>query len=140
MSEPLLNTAHRGSFFLPEWELRITRRCLSEDLGVSPEEPIGALLDHPIVKALVKDRANDPDGGKSVGPEAGDRTLRRLGYGHDHRGATWWDGAERVVWLCAYHGGHRSGEPDDPFKRHFPDLIAAGRALPETSDYEALFG
>jgi len=108
-------------------------------MDVSPEETIGALLGHPIVKALVKDRANDPDGGKSIGPEARENTIRRLGYGHDHRGATWWDPTEKVVWLCGYHGGHRSGDEADSFKKHFPDLIAEGRMKPEVADYQALF-
>ena len=139
MSESHINTAVRGSYFLAEYELRITARCLEEDFGVSPAAPIGDLLDHPIVKALIKDRATDPDAGKTVGPDAGEDTIRRLGYGHDHRGATWWDRSEKVVWLCAYHGRHRSGAADDPFKKHFPELIAAKRMKPVAMDYEALF-
>jgi hypothetical protein len=139
VSESHINTAVRGSYFLADYELRITTRCLAEDFGVSPETPIGDLLDHPIVKALIKDRATDPDAGKTIGPEAGEDTIRRLGYGHDHRGGTWWDRAEKVVWLCAYHGKHRSGGADDPFKKHFPELIAARRMKPTAVDYEALF-
>ncbi len=52
---------------------------------------------------------------------------------------TWWDRSEKVVWLCAYHGKHRSGAADDPFKKHFPELIAAKRMKPAALDYEALF-
>lgn len=139
MSESHINTAVRGSYFLADYELCITARCLEEDFGVSPAAPIGDLLDHPIVKALIKDRATDPDAGKTVGPEAGEDSIRRLGYGHDHRGATWWDRTERVVWLCAYHGKHRSGAAEDSFKKHFPELIAAKRMKPTPADYEALF-
>jgi hypothetical protein len=106
---------------------------------VSGSTEFSDLLAREIVKAFVSDRAADPDGGRTVGPDAGANTLRRLGYGDDHRGATWWDQVERVVWLCAYHGRHRSGEADDPFKKHFPDLIAAGRMKPTAEDYEALF-
>lgn len=139
MSESHANAAIRGSYVLPGYELRVTARCLEEDLETPRDTSIGALLEHPIIKALIKDRATDPDAGKTIGPEAGDDTIRRLGYGHDHRGATWWDRAERVVWLCAYHRGHRSGAADDPFKKHFPELIAAKRMKPAAVDYELLF-
>jgi hypothetical protein len=139
VSESLINTALRGSYLVAGYELRITARCLQEDLETSRNTPIGDLLDLPIVKALIKDRATDPDAGKTIGPEAGEDTIRRLGYGHDHRWATWWDRSEMVVWLCAYHGGHRSGAADDPFKKHFPELIAAKRMKPTATDYEALF-
>lgn len=139
MPESRLNTAHRGSYFLADYELRITGRCLDEDLEVPRDTPIGEVLDHPIVKALIKDRATHPDAGKTIGPPAAEDTIRRLGYGHDHRGATWWDRTEKVVWLCAYHGRHRSGATGDPFTKHFPDLIAAKRMKPTAADYEALF-
>jgi hypothetical protein len=140
VSDLRVHTAHGGSYFLPGWELRITSRCLDEDFGLdSATTPIGDLLSQPIVKALIKDRATDPDGGKSVGPEAGRLTIRRLAYGNDHRGATWWDRDEKVVWLCAYHGKHRSGQADDPFKGLFPDLIASARLRPVKADYERLF-
>jgi len=139
VTESHINTAVRGSYLLAEYELRITARCLEEDLGAVRDAPIGDLVDHPIVKALVKDRATDPDAGKTIGPGAGDDTIRRLGFGHDHRGATWWDRTEKVVWLCAYHGTHRSGAADDPFKKHFRELIAAKRMKPTAADYEALF-
>ena len=76
-------------------------------------------------------------GTRTVGPACGDFTVYRLGYGHDHRGATWHDAVERVVWLCAY-GLHRSGEDDDAFP-YFHDLIRAGTLLPTEDDYAALF-
>jgi hypothetical protein len=139
VSESHANTAVRGSYILANYELRITARCLEEDLEMSRDTPIGDLLDHPIVKALIKDRATDPDAGKTIGPAAGEDTIRRLSYGNDHRGATWWDRVEKVVWLCAYHGRHRSGAADDPFKKHFPELLAARRMKPTGVDYAALF-
>jgi hypothetical protein len=64
VSESHINTAVCGSYFLADYELRIAARCLEEDFGVSPATPMGDLLDHPIVKALIKDRATDPDAGK----------------------------------------------------------------------------
>ena len=134
----IVNTAHRGSYVLEDYELRITQRCLSEDLGEDPKISFDDLRGHEIVKALVKDRATDPAAGKTVGPAAGAKTLFRLGYADHHRGATWWDATNRVVWLCAYHGGHRSGESDDSFP-YFDELIEAGRIMPTEVDYERLF-
>jgi len=63
--------------------------------------------------------------------------VYRLGYGTDHRGATWHDQAERVVWLCGYRL-HRSGEDDDAFP-YFHELIGAGELLPTEADYATLF-
>src|SRR5438876_12239066 len=98
---------HRGSFFHDNYALRLTRRCLEEDLGHDARTEFAEIRDHPIIKAFIKDRATDPDGGKPVGPNAGELTLRRIGYGDDHRGVTWWDAEQATVWLCAYHGKHR---------------------------------
>jgi hypothetical protein len=92
---------------------------------------------HPIVRAFESQRAEDPVGTRTVGPAAGDLTVYRLGHGHDHRGATWHDQGERVVWLCAYRL-HRSGEDDDAFP-YFHELIRTGVLLPTEDDYAALF-
>jgi hypothetical protein len=81
--------------------------------------------------------AGEPTGTETVGPAAGELTVYRIGYGPDHRGATWYDEAERVVWLCAY-GLHRSGEDDEAFP-HFHELISARTLLPTEADYAALF-
>lgn len=129
---------HRGSYFHERYSLRITQRCREDNLGVSADTEFSNLQDHPIVKALVKDRQTDPDGGKTVGAAAGDKTLRRVGFGDDHRGVTWWDAENEVVWLCAYHGKHRAGADDDSFV-YFDELIAAGRMYPTVADYEMLF-
>ena len=81
--------------------------------------------------------SSEPTGTRTVGPAAGELTIYRLGQGHEHRGATWHDAAERVLWLCAY-GLHRSGEDDDAFP-YFHGLIGAGTLLPTEGDYAALF-
>ena len=93
--------------------------------------------EHPIVRAFENQRSEDPIGTRTVGPAAGELTIYRLGLGNDHRGATWHDQAEAVVWLCAY-GLHRSGEDDDAFP-YFHELIASGLILPTEDDYTALF-
>ncbi len=124
-------TSHRKSFFCGEYELRITRRCLTEDLGQPEDAAWADLPDHEILRAFKKDRCADPLGSKIVGASAGGNTVYRLAYGHNHRGATWFD--EDVVWLCGY-GLHRSGEPDDAFAR-FLALMDARLLQPTEADY-----
>jgi len=128
---------HRGSCVCERYELRITRRCLTSDLGFDATATFEDCRSHPIVRALEHQRSAEPAGTRTVGPTAGDRTVYRLGLGHDHRGATWYDPEENVIWLCAY-GPHRSGEPDDAFP-YFHELIEAGVLLPTEEDYAALF-
>ena len=111
-----------------DYELRITTRCLEEDLEVPRDTPISELLDQPILKALIKDRATDPDAGKTIGPEAGSETIRRLGYGHDHRGATWWDPTEKVVWLWRPQGAESNWTHLRTCLREEPPDHAMGRS------------
>lgn len=128
---------HRGSCLCETHELRITRRCLADDLNFPPTVEFVDARSHPIVQAFESQRSTSRTGTRTVGPASGERTIYRLAYGHDHRGATWFDRHEQVVWLCAY-GFHRSGEADDAFP-YFHDLIRAGGILPTDDDYEALF-
>ena len=127
-----------GSSFRDGRTFRITGRCQTEDLGLTSDAKFEDIADQPILRAFVKDRATEPDGGKVVGTAAGLKTLRRLGHQDNHRGVTWWDREHDVVWLCAYHGNHRSGEDDDSFP-FFKRLIAAGRIYPTADDFERLF-
>lgn len=127
---------HRGSCICSRYDLRITQRCLVPDLGFDPSITFADARVHQIVRAFESQRATDPIGTRTVGPAAGDLTVYRLGHGHDHRGATWHDQSERVVWLCAY-GLHRSGENDDAFP-YFQELIHSGTLLPTEDDYTAL--
>lgn len=93
-------------------------------------------LRHPIVEAFAKKRSDNTGEGKTVGPDAGAETLHHLGSGDRHRGATWWDAENTVVWLCAY-GWHESGADDDAFQL-FEQLIEEGRIKPTESDVAAL--
>jgi hypothetical protein len=104
---------------------------------LDPTADFSAAAAHPIVQALESQRSTNPRGGKIVGPAAGEHTIYRLGHGNDHRGATWFDENNRVIWLCAY-GLHRSGEPDDAFP-YFHELIGSGSIWPIEDDYETLF-
>jgi hypothetical protein len=91
-------------------------------------------LRHPIVDAFAKKRLTSAGEGKTVGPEAGAETLYHLGSGDRHRGATWWDAENKVVWLCGY-GWHESGTDDDAF-RIFKQLIEDRRIKPTPVDIE----
>jgi hypothetical protein len=51
---------------------------------------------------------------------------------------TWWDEEHATVWLCAYHGNHRSGDSDDSFP-YFKQLLQAGTIYPTADDFELLF-
>lgn len=136
MNSPALRW-HRGSCIFERYDLRITQRCLVSDLGFESSTSFADTRRHAIVHAFESQRATEPTGTRTVGPASGELTIYRLGHGHDRRGATWHDAAERVVWLCAY-GLHRSGEDDDAFP-YFHALIGAGTLLPIEEDYAALF-
>jgi hypothetical protein len=120
-----------------DYELRVTARCLREDLAESETVDLEDAQRHEIVRAFCNQRSGSPIGTRTVGPAAGARTLYRLGHRDEHRGATWFDLEESVVWLCAT-GKHRSGEPDDAF-RYFDELIEQGLIYPEVDDYERLY-
>lgn len=128
----------RGSFVCDSGhELRVTQRCIATDFAQGVPQTFEDLSDvHEIVGAFRTKRDVNATGGKTVGPDAGARTIYRLGRGNDHRGATWFDSASRVVWLCAYRF-HRSGAPDDAFP-YFRELIASGKIWPQQEDYDWL--
>lgn len=127
---------HRGSCICPSYELRITERCLVDDLQLRVDTCFEETTRHPIVTAFMAKRSQSAFSSKTVGPECGKRTLYHLGVGNDHRGATWHDAANGVVWLCAY-GLHRSGKPDDAFRK-FGRLLEDGRMHPAKTDHRRL--
>jgi hypothetical protein len=129
----------RGHICPEGHELRITRRCLEEDLGEDPDEcEFGDLCEtHPIVHAFRERRSKVTGGGDTVGPAAGEWTIFTLRQGSDHRGATWYDAKSGVVWLLAA-GHHRSGQPDDAFQR-FRELLAEEAIYPLENDLEDFY-
>lgn len=132
----LIGKPLRGSYICKTWELRVTARCLKDDLGRDERSSFESLLGIDIVKEFVNGRF---DRTEDRNPISGLNTavpVWVLSRGHDHRGATIFDEEERVVWLLAY-GRHRSGSPDD-FFRYCPSLDAEDRLLPTDADYEAL--
>ena len=126
----------RGSYLCENWELRVTARCLVEDLGREPGAQFEDLLGQDIIKGFVGKRSAAPTDTRRVEPLTSGREVYTLGYGHRHRAATWHDEHNGVIWLCAY-GRHESGAPDDAFP-YFKELDAEGRLLPMREDYERL--
>jgi len=125
-----------GSYLCADWELRVTARCLVEDLGREPDGPFEDLLGQDIIKGFVGKRSTEPTDTRKVEPLTSGRELYTLGYGHRHRGATWHDTQNGVIWLCAY-ARHESGTPDDAFP-YFKQLDAEGQLLPTRDDYGQL--
>lgn len=119
-------------------ELRITRRCLEDDLGENPDDCEFESMSraHPIVRAFRNRRAESTGSGDTVGPAAGEMTVYTLRHSHHHRGATWFDAESKVVWLLAT-GNHRSGQPGDAFE-HFQDLRERDELYPDAADLEDL--
>jgi hypothetical protein len=134
-----LGSFHRGSYVADgDYDVRVTERCRREDLGVDPDQPLEGLAEHEIVKALCHKHEHDPTPPDTVGPVAGELSLGVLRYGHDHRGATWFDRPnEAALWLCAYRF-HRSGQDDDAFP-YFEELRDADRIYPTNADRVRLF-
>jgi hypothetical protein len=132
----LVGKTDRGSFICRDWELRVTNRCVEQDL----DRPAGAAFDelrnHEIVKALVSDRSDRTENTRQVSPLTSGQPIWVLSRGHDHRGGTFFDEQERVVWLVAYRR-HRSGSEDDFFP-YCKELDRKDRLLPTAQDYERL--
>ena len=134
---PATDTPHLRSLVCAAGhELRVTCRCLTEDLGSA----VGATFEelaarHPMVRAFQRERRAATAGPDTLGPAGGERSLTVLRHSNDWRGVTWHDPDATVVWLCA-SGWHRSGQPDDAFQL-FARLKDEGRIWPG-EDYDAL--
>lgn len=133
----LVDVAREGSYLCDGYELRITARCLDEDLNRPTDRPFDELGGHEIVRAFVSRRRQKPHNTREVNPLTSGKTVYRLSYGDRHRGATWHDGANGVVWLLAYSQHEFEGD-GDAFP-YFKELDAEGHLLPTPRDYEALF-
>src|SRR5512132_3123977 len=121
------------------WELRVTIRCLEEDLGL-PEAasklPIDELAEqNSVIASFREKRGQSPDGVEKVQPITSNVVVYTLHAGED-RAATWYDERAGVVWLLAA-GFHRSGQRMDAYP-HFKQLDEIGRLLPTREDYELL--
>jgi hypothetical protein len=126
----------------PELEkphLRVTKRCLTEDLGVNTaalDLPVERQADEiPIVRAFVERRSQRPVGQEIITGLTSKIVAFSLHSGED-RGATWHDEEAGIVWLLAARF-HRSGKPEDAYP-YFRELDAINRLLPTADDYVAL--
>ena len=118
-----MGTFDRGSYLaIAGCDIRVTSRCLAEDLGRDDASPLEGLAGLPIIRGLCGKHDRDPSFVDTVGPAAGARTLGTLQYGNGHRGAVWLDRPNNGFWLCA-HRLHRSGTADDAFP-FFMSLLA----------------
>jgi len=133
----MVNISFGSAYLCADYELRVTRRCLDEDLQSPTTAPFDDLKKHEIIKALIKRRRETPDDTKKVSPLPGGLDIYRLAYGSRHRGATWYDEDNRVIWLVAY-AQHEFEGGGDAFP-YFKDLHTEGRLLPTETDYQALF-
>ncbi|MFL5886707.1 MAG: hypothetical protein ACJ77M_16680 [Thermoleophilaceae bacterium] len=133
----LLHVSIGGSFLCEGYELRVTQRCLEEDLATTTDSPFDDLATHEIITAFVKRRRDNPSNTRTVAPLSSGKTVYRLAYGDRHRGATWHDEDHGVVWLLAY-AQHEFKARGDAFP-YFKELDAGERLLPTAEDYEALF-
>jgi hypothetical protein len=105
----LVGRSAGASYFAAGWEIRITQRCLEEDLNADGDSSFDAVAGLEIVRALVRERSDKVTGGRQVNPISCGPDVWVVAHGNDHRGATVYDEFEEVVWLVSYHR-HRSGE------------------------------
>jgi len=120
--------------------LRVTRRCVADDLGLPIEhasrDAQHYMREHVAVRTFVELREHAPDVGervKGVNPYGGIVSLH-VGSG---RGATYYDAEEDVVWLLAYSATHATHERRDVYQK-FMALGERDELLPTQEDYETL--
>jgi hypothetical protein len=133
----LVGKTARGAYICKDWELRVTARCLDEDLNAAQDADFDSIQGLEIIKALVGTRSEQTTSTRQVSPLTCARQIWVVGYGNDHRGGTLHDPEHEVVWLVAYRR-HRSGRDDDFFP-YCKELDHAKRLLPTPEDYKRMF-
>lgn len=117
--------------------LRITKRCLTEDLRFRPADADRELTElsteHQLVRQFVELRGQQPVGQETVEGLAAKITAYSLHAGR-YRGLTWHHERAGICWLLAA-GFHRSGKRDDAYA-HFRRL-SSDDLLPSQEDLEA---
>ena len=115
---------------------RVTRRCLTEDLGL-PADSVDHTIDElatasDVIAAFRNRRAEmGSPGQEPIRSLLPDVVAFSLHVGR-RRGATWHHREAGVIWLLAV-GYHREGHIDDAYA-YFARLKAAGRLLPDRED------
>lgn len=117
----------------------VTARCLTEDLNLrlpDPQVQRRADLDHPALQELRRLAPSTPQGQKAIA-QLHDHGFHgfRLRFSN-HRGCTWHDGNEDIVWLLAY-ALHQGGDEDDCYN-YFEDLYSSQLLTPTNADVQAV--
>lgn len=129
------------------YQLRVTHRCLTEDLGFREDDAASALetlatrstLGGEFLRTFLDKRGVSPtpsDEDVLNGLAAGTPSMYPLRRGDQQRGVTWYDQRSQVVWLVAGHHAHKSGAATDSY-RYFRGLTRAD-LLPTRRDMTAL--
>lgn len=124
-------------------ELRVTRRCLIEDLGFRPEAvnvPLAELAQGRTEGARLlrsfldqRDHAPEPDDENELEGLAPDTPrLYPFRRGERQRGVTWYQRKDQIVWFVAAHHAHVSGAVTDSYV-YFRSLRRE-ELLPESED------
>lgn len=120
------------------YDLRITLRCLQEELHMSRGDanvPVDEIA-HDLVRAFVEKRRTHPKGNEPfVLPKHGP-IADKIRWTERWRGATLYDSGENVVWLLGF-GFHTSGRPDDVYEI-LEELDRQEKLLPTTDDFDLL--
>ena len=112
---------------------RPTIRCLTQDLGIALpglDVDLGTDLDEPLLDELRRVAPHSPAGQKRI--LSIDHPLLYRIRVSAHRGATWVDEDDEIVWLCAARR-REDGSADDAYA-WFADLHARGELLPSADD------
>ena len=131
------------------YELRVTTRCLLEDLGFRPSDAATGLESLADGRTLGADLLRTFIDVRSKAPVPSDEDVMHrmaeqapptypLRRGNRQRGLTWYDTRYDVVWLVAAHHSHRSGELDDSYV-YFRGLRRE-QLLPSREDMERMLG
>jgi hypothetical protein len=125
------------SLVLSDRELRVTQRCLIEDLEGRKGSTLEDVAQHPIVRAFLRERRKKTAGTREVGQLHSGKKIWVLTQAQRHRGGTWFEAKRDIVWLVAA-GHHESGSKNDffPYCRR---LDKEGKLAPSKEDYTALF-
>jgi hypothetical protein len=134
--ESLIGRCHLGAYICAEWELRITDRCMTEDLGCASGTPFEDLPDDGAIRAFKKNRSETATGTRQVSPLTQGMEVWVLSAGAKLRGGTWYEPVDSVIWLVAV-GPHKSGQPNDFFP-YCKALDADGRLAPTIEDVTAM--
>lgn len=130
LAEPAVHSPH----------LRVTRRCLVDDLGLNPEllarDARHYCAEHEALKTFVVKREGAPGTGEPIKDVGRTGSVLSLHVGQG-RAATIWDEEADVCWLLAWSPTHAIHERRDAYQL-FMKLHGRGELMPTADDYEAI--